>query len=93
MHSLGHSSTGSCICEEMAEDDSDGEWELHEDCPVGGPQFGVCSVAFSSDGKRVVAGSVDSSLTVWDTDKGAEVRDGFWWGLFDSRREFGGMRI
>jgi WD40 repeat protein len=31
-------------------------------------------VAFSPDGKRIVSGSDDSTLKVWDTDKGQEVR-------------------
>src|SRR5438067_13872671 len=32
------------------------------------------SVAFSADGKRIVSGSWDKSVKVWDADKGQEVR-------------------
>ena len=35
----------------------------------------VTSVAFSADGTRVVSGSRDSLVKIWDADKGAEVCD------------------
>ena len=36
----------------------------------------VNSVAISADGKRVVSGSVDKTVKIWDADLGAEVRGG-----------------
>ena len=43
----------------------------------------VFSVAFSPDGKRVVSGSVDMLVKIWDATIGAEVRSfvrvGFEW--------------
>ena len=33
----------------------------------------VVSVAFSHDGKRVVSGSNDNLVKIWDTETGAEV--------------------
>ncbi len=34
----------------------------------------VTSVAFSPDGKRIVSGSKDNTVKVWDADKGADRR-------------------
>ena len=40
MHSIGHSCTGNCFCEEKAEDDSEDEdWETDDACPVSGHEF------------------------------------------------------
>jgi WD40 repeat protein len=33
---------------------------------------GVSSVAISADGKRIVSGSHDNTVKVWDADKGTE---------------------
>ena len=33
----------------------------------------VCSVAFSRDGKRIVSGSDDTLVKIWNTETGAEV--------------------
>ena len=35
----------------------------------------VTSVAFSADGNRVVSGSEDALVKIWDADKGSEVCD------------------
>ncbi|MHC4070924.1 MAG: WD40 domain-containing protein [Planctomycetota bacterium] len=41
---------------------------------TGGPQERIWrSLAFSPDGKRIVSGSKDNMLTIWDVDSGAEV--------------------
>ena len=43
-------------------------------CPVTpGHKDGVFSVSFSSDGTRVVSGSGDETVKIWDTTTGAEV--------------------
>ena len=34
----------------------------------------VCSIAFSPDGKRIVSGSWNRVLKIWDAETGAEVR-------------------
>ena len=36
MHSLGHSCTGNCICEEEIERE---DWEIDQECPVSGHEF------------------------------------------------------
>jgi WD40 repeat protein len=33
----------------------------------------VCALAFSPDGKRVISGSFDQFVKIWDTTTGAEV--------------------
>ena len=34
----------------------------------------VCSVAFSTDGTRIISGSSDKSVRVWDASTGAELK-------------------
>ena len=46
-------------------------WQL---CTLPGHSGHVYSVAFSSDGKRVVSGSHDNLLKIWEAETGAEVR-------------------
>ena len=38
-----------------------------------GHSEGVCVVAFSGDGTRIVSGSKDHLVKIWDTATGAEV--------------------
>jgi WD40 repeat protein len=42
-------------------------------CTLRGHSDWVRSVAFSGDGKRVVSGSNDNLVKIWDADKGSEV--------------------
>ena len=42
-------------------------------CTLTGHSHFVQSVAFSGDGRRVVSGSVDRLVKIWDADKGSEV--------------------
>jgi len=66
---IGHTCTGGCICTKS---------DLHPylvrdpECVAGhsGPVF---SVAFSPNGKRVVSGSKDNLVKIWDTETGTKV--------------------
>ena len=42
-------------------------------CTLAGHEDEVRSVAFSPDGKRVVSGSSDKLVKIWDAETGAEV--------------------
>ena len=42
-------------------------------CTLRGHAYSVLSVAFSPDGKRIVSGSQDNLVKVWDAETGAEV--------------------
>jgi WD40 repeat protein len=44
-------------------------------CTLTGHSNWVTSVAFSADGKRVVSGSSDTLVKIWDADKGSEVHN------------------
>ena len=46
------------------------DWQV---CTLTGHSSVVTSVAFSGDGKRVVSGSWDNLVKIWDADKGSEV--------------------
>ena len=41
-------------------------------CPVRGHSERVTSVAISADGKRVVSGSTDQHVKIWDVETGAQ---------------------
>ena len=45
-------------------------WQV---CTLRGHSYSVLSVAFSPDGKRIVSGSQDNLVKVWDAETGAEV--------------------
>jgi WD40 repeat protein len=57
------------------EEDEDGDDDLvrNPECPVTGHTDEVNTVAFSADGKRVVSGSDDTLVKIWDSATGAEV--------------------
>ena len=62
---IGHTRTGNCICTS--------EHVVDPACEVLGHTKGVPSVAFSPDGTRVVSGSEDMTLKIWDARNGAQV--------------------
>ena len=72
MITIGHTCTGSCICEAR---NSGFLAVRNPECPATGHSFTEVDrvVAFSPDGKRVVSGVWDQLVTIWDTDTGAEV--------------------
>ena len=45
-------------------------WKVHT---LAGHGAGVASVAFAADGKRVISGSCDKLVKIWDVEPGAEV--------------------
>ena len=71
MLAIGHAGTAPCICTEAL---GPVLLDVKADCPVTGPADGVTEVAFSPDGNRVVSGSSDSLVQIWDAKTGAEVR-------------------
>ena len=75
IRTLGHTCTGNCIC--TMEENTFGEEKLvvNAECPVTGHSRGVTSVAIMADGKRVVSGSGDTHVKIWDADNGAEVHN------------------
>ena len=46
---------------------------VHEHCPLKGHSDGIYSVALSPDGTRIVTGSKDKLVKIWNTETGAEV--------------------
>jgi len=50
------------------------DYEANPDCPVTGHQRRVSSVHFSPDGKRLVSGSWDNTVIVWDPSTGEQLR-------------------
>ena len=53
----------------------DGEPDVEgtPECSVQGHSGGVNAVAFSADGKRIVSGSTDGLVKIWNAETGAEV--------------------
>ena len=74
LHTLGHTCSGSCICTLAAYSDL----HVHPECTLTGHSKTVVAIAFSADGKRVVSGSRDKLVKIWDADKGSEVQP---WGV------------
>jgi len=69
---IGHTCTGSCIC---SKDDHPYHpyLDVNPECPVVGHSRVVNSVALSPSGNRVVSGSDDKLVKIWDTETGALV--------------------
>ena len=78
MLSIGHSGEGSCICSTVEY----GQRRVNAGCPVAGHSETVNSIAISPDGKRVVSGSDDELVKMWNAETGAEVSSfvGVRWG-------------
>ena len=76
--SLGeHNGKGVCQC--SGKKDSTGAYtKTTRGCPVVGHSKGGVSVDFSPDGTRIVSGSWDKLVKIWDTQTGAEVRSFAW---------------
>ena len=62
---LGHDGTCGCICKRGGR---------NPQCQVEGHTLGVSSVAISADGSRIVSGSYDKLVKIWNAVTGAEVR-------------------
>ena len=72
--SLGeHNGKGVCRCAGLEDDRGDYFLKTNPECQVSGHSRKVLSVAFSPDGQRVVSGSIDKTVKIWDTETGAEV--------------------
>ena len=50
-----------------------GGWDPGQECTLRGHSADVNSVAYSPDGKHIVSGSADSTVTICDADTGEEV--------------------
>ena len=69
---LGHTCTGGCIC--TLEKDAWGfDVRVNEQCPEAGHTAVVFSAEYSPDGMRIVSGSHDGLVIIWDAANGAEV--------------------
>ena len=53
-------------------------WQHWQVCTLTGHTGMVMYVTFSPDGKRIVSGSADNLVKIWDTATGAEVNSFFW---------------
>ena len=76
--SLGeHGGKGVCRC--AGKKNSAGAYEkTNGRCPVKGHSDTVNSIAISPDGTRIVSGSWDKLVKIWDAHTGAEVRSFAW---------------
>jgi WD40 repeat protein len=69
IRTIGHTCEGDCICTR----DEIGDLEIDYECPVTGHSREVTSVAYSPDGIRIISGSADNTVKVWDAATGKEV--------------------
>ena len=74
MLTIGHTGTGTCICEHVKVGFRN-VVITNPECPVTGPSSDghIRVMSFSPDGKRFVSGPWDSRIKIWDTDSGEEV--------------------
>ena len=70
---VGHDCQGSCICTKTNEGQLNEKVFMNAECPVTGHSRRVTSV--SANGNRVVSGSEDKLVKIWDADKGSEVHN------------------
>jgi len=63
---IGHTCSGGCICTK--------DFDVNPECMAKGHSDPVRSVAFSSDGTRVVSAGDDKLVKIWNATTGAEVR-------------------
>ena len=75
MLTIGHTGAGRCECTQR---DYHGFIVVKTECPVMGHKAGVDSVSFSPDGTRIVSGSRDKLVKIWDAATGAQVRSFVW---------------
>ena len=47
-------------------------WDFRQECTMTGFDSFVSSVAYSPDGKHIVSGSGDTTVTIWDSQTGEE---------------------
>jgi len=73
VHTLGHTCTGTCNCTVERYENGYEDLNWNPECPVAGHTDDVHSVAFSPDGNRVVSGSEDTFVKIWDVATGALV--------------------
>ncbi|KAJ1471481.1 quinon protein alcohol dehydrogenase-like superfamily [Baffinella frigidus] len=66
-----HDTTNGCICAREGAEHGDENVVWKPECPVFGHASWVQAVAFSSDGKRVVSGSLDTLVLIWNAETGA----------------------
>ena len=72
MCTLGHTCTGGCICT-LEKDAWRFDVRVNEQCPEAGHTAVVFSAEYSPDGMRIVSGSHDGLVIIWDAANGAEV--------------------
>ena len=71
-----HDCNNGCICTEVVEDRYGTTQVLvNTECPVPDHSQEVTSVSFAPDGKRVVSGSNDTLVKIWDAATGDEVHN------------------
>ena len=76
--SLNHDCKNDCTC--RTETMRNGAWSakylvMNPGCPVRGHSKDISAVAFSPDGSRVISGSSDKNVKIWDVETGAQARN------------------
>jgi WD40 repeat protein len=69
-----HDCRNGCICTEAMDDRLDTtQVVVNTNCPITEHAREVTSVDFSPNGQRIVSGSYDKLVKIWDAENGAEV--------------------